>query len=220
MTVQTLSSVTLQTIENYRTAAIFAVDAYRVGSLRLIDAVNGGLVNSVYPRTSKVAPQLTKTVSQVRGDLSDIIVKGVGEVAARTDKVIELSSNTMADGVSKVAKFASSIDNPIVVNGLEAAVRFSLPGAQVARTVSAKVAKRADAMARVASGTKTSVKKAAATAKKSTTTAKRKVARKAAATKTTVRKAAVRKTAAPSKTIAATKKPRAKRQSTAAAAAA
>jgi len=184
MTVQTLSSVTLQTIENYRTAAIFAVDAYRLGSLRLIDAVNGGLVNSVYPRTSKLAPQLTKTVSQVRGDLSDIIVTGVGEVAARTDKAIKVSSDAMAGGVSKVAKYAATIDNPIVVNSLEAAVRISLPGAQVARTVSAKVAEGADALARVASGKKTSVKKAAATAKRATTTAKRKVVRKAVATKT------------------------------------
>ncbi|MCB2019368.1 MAG: hypothetical protein KDG44_01050 [Burkholderiaceae bacterium] len=212
MTVQTLSSVTLQTIENYRTAAIFAVDAYRLGSLRLIDAVNGGLVNSVYPRTSKLAPQLTKTVSQVRGDLSDIIVTGVGEVAARTDKAIKVSSDAMAGGVSKVAKYAATIDNPIVVNGLEAAVRISLPGAQVARTVSAKVAEGADALARVASGKKTSVKKAAATAKRATTTAKRKVVRKAAATKTAVRKAA-----APSKAVVAAKKPRAKRQAAAAA---
>jgi hypothetical protein len=212
MTVQTLSSVTLQTIENYRTAAIFAVDAYRLGSLRLIDAVNGGLVNSVYPRTSKLAPQLTKTVSQVRGDLSDIIVTGVGEVAARTDKAIKVSSDAMAGGVSKVAKYAATIDNPIVVNSLEAAVRISLPGAQVARTVSATVAEGADALARVASGKKTSVKKAAATAKRATTTAKRKVVRKAAATKTAVRKAA-----APSKAVAAAKKPRAKRQAAAAA---
>lgn len=217
MTVQTLSSVTLQTIDNYRTAANFAVDAYRVGSLRLIEAVNGGLDKSVYPRTSKVAPQLTKTVSQVRGDLSDIIVTGVGEVAARTDKVIEVSSNAMAGGVSKVAKYVATIDNPIVVNGLEAAVRFSLPGAQVARTVSAKVVEGADALARVASGKKTLVRKAAATAKKAATTAQRKVVRKTAATKTAVRKAAVRKTAAPSKAVASTKKPRAKRQAAAAA---
>ena len=127
MTVQTLSSVTLETIENYRQAATLAVDAYRAGSLRLIGAVNGG-IDSVYSRTGKVAPQLTKTVAQLRGDLSDIIVKGVGEVASRTDKVIEASSETAVVGVTKVAKFSARIDNPIVANGLEAAVRLSLPG--------------------------------------------------------------------------------------------
>lgn len=205
MSVQTLSSVTLETIENYRNAAMFAVNAYRVGSLRLIDAVNGGLDKNVYPRTSKVAPQLTKTVAQVRGDLSDIIVKGVGEVAVRTDKVIEVSSSAMAGGVTKVAEYAAAIDNPIVVNGLEAAVRISLPGAQVARTVSAKVAEGADKLARVAGGKKAAPKKAAATVKKAATATKRTVVRKAAATKTAVRKAVV-----------ATKATRAKRQAAAA----
>ena len=200
MTVQTLSSITLETIENYRSAASFAVDAYRAGSLRLIDAVNSGLDNNVYPRTSKIAPQWTKAVSQVRGDLSDIIVKGVGEVAARSDKAIELSSTTVADGVSKVAAYAAKIDNAIVVNGLEAAVRFTLPGAQVARTVSAKVAEGADKLARAASG-KGAVRKAAASAKKAAATTQRKLVRKAK----TVKTAASRKAAAPRKAVAAAK---------------
>ncbi|MEO8122702.1 MAG: hypothetical protein ABI633_01490 [Burkholderiales bacterium] len=216
MTTQTLSSVTLETIENYRNAAMFAVDAYRVGSLRLIDVVNSGIDN-VYSRTEKVAPQLTKTVAQFRGDLSDIIVKGVGEVASRSDKVIEVSSETAVVGVTKVAKFTAGIDNTMVVNGLEAAVRMSLPGAQVARTVSAKVAEGADALARAAGGKKNAVGKAVVRAKKSATTTKRKIVRKAAATKTAVS----RKAAAPRKVVAATKAKatRAKRRTTAAAAA-
>lgn len=198
MTIQTLSSVTLETIENYRNAAMFTVDAYRAGSLRLIDVVNNGIDN-VYSRTEKVAPQLTKTVAQFRGDLSDIIVKGVGEVASRTDKVIEASSDSAVVGVTKVAKFTAGIDNMIVVNGLEAAVRLSMPGAQVARTVSAKVAEGADALARVAGGKKkAAAKKPAVRAKK--VGAKRKVARKDAATKTVARKAA-----APRKAVAASK---------------
>lgn len=214
MTVQTLSSVTLETIENYRNAAAFAVDAYRVGTLRLIDVVNSGIDN-VYSRTEKVAPQLTKSVAQFRGDLSDIIVKGVGEVASRSGKVIEVSSETAVVGVTKVAKFAAGIDNAIVVSGIEAAVRMSLPGAQVARTVSAKVAEGADALARAAGGKKNVVGKAAARTKKATTTAKRKVVRKAAATKTAVS----RKVAAPRKAVAATKAKavRATRKATAAA---
>lgn len=214
MTVQTLSSVTLETIENYRNAAMFAVDAYRAGSLRLIDVVNSGIDN-VYSRTGKVAPQLTKSVAQFRGDLSDIIVKGVGEVAARSDKVIEVSSETAVAGVTKVAKFTAGIDNPVVTNGLEAAVRISLPGAQVVRTVSAKLAEGADALARVAAGKTNGVRRAGVQAKKAATTTKRKVVRKAAATKTAVS----RKAAAPRKAVAAKKAPatRAKRQAAAAA---
>jgi hypothetical protein len=213
MTVQTLSSVTLETIENYRNAAMYAVDAYRAGSLRLIDAVNSG-IDTVYSRTGKVAPQLTKTAAQLRGDLSDVIVKGVDEVVSRSDKMIEASSDAAVTGVTKVAKFASGIDNAIVVNGLEAAVRLSMPGAQVARTVSAKVAEGADALARAAGGKKGAVRKAAAGAKKAAATTQRKLVRKAKSAQTAVS----RKSAAPRKAVAATKAKaaRAKRQISAA----
>ena len=200
MTVQTLSSVTLDTIENYRNAAMFAVDAYRAGSLRLIDAVNGG-IDTVYSRTGKVAPQLTKTVAQLRGDLSDVIVKGVGEVAARSDKVIDASSEAAVVGVTKVTKFTAGIDNAIVVGGLETAARLSLPGAQVARTVSAKVAEGADKLARAAGSKKGAVRKVGASAKKAAATTQRKLVRKAK----TVQTAASRKAAAPRKAVAATK---------------
>ena len=63
--------------------------AFCAGSHRLIDAVNEGLINNVYTRTAKVAPQLTETLSQVRGNLSDIIVKGVDGVSSGTEKAIE-----------------------------------------------------------------------------------------------------------------------------------
>jgi len=209
MSVQTLSSVTLETIKNYRNAAFHTVDAYRAGSLRLIDAVNNG-IDSVYVQTAKVAPQLTKTVAQLRGDLSDVIVKGVGEVASRTDKVIEASSDTAAVGVDKVVRFTAGIDNAMVVNGIEVAVRLTMPGAQVARSVSAKVAEGAGALARAAKGRKPLA------ATKPVVRAKKAVAkRKAAVTKTVSRKtAATRKAAA---TVQA-KATRVKRQVAAAAA--
>jgi len=200
MKTQTLSNVTLQTIENYRNAATLAVDAYRVGSHRLINAVNEGLDKNLYSRTEKVAPQLTNTLSQFRGGLSDIIVKGVDGVSTGTEKAIEVSSSTATKGVTKVAEFAAGIDNRVAASGIEAVARFSLPGAQAALAVSAKVAEGADALSRVAG-----VKKAARvvrTAKKKAVGAKRVVVRKATTTKAAVsRKAA----AAPRRAAAATK---------------
>ncbi len=212
MKTQTLSNVTLQTIENYRNAATLAVDAYRAGSHRLIEAVNMGLEKNIYSRTSKVAPQLTNTLTQFRSGLSDIIVKGVDGVSTGTEKAIEVSSSTAVKGVTQVADFAAGIDNAMVVNGLEAAVRFSLPGAKAALAVSAKVAEGADALSRVAAGKTGKTGKAARavkTVKKSAVRAKRAVVRKGTATKAAVGRkvaAAERKVAAaPRKAMAATK---------------
>ncbi len=204
MKTQTLSNVTLQTIENYRNAAALAVDAYRAGSHRLIKAVNEGVEKNVYSRTVKVAPQLTNTLAQFRGELTDIIVKGVDGVSTGTEKAIEVSSSTASKGVSKVAEFAAGIDNRVALNGIEAVARFSLPGAQVALAVSAKVAEGADKLSRVAGVKKAKVVRTVKTAKRKAVSAKRAVVRKATATKAAVTR---KTTAAKRKAVAATKAP-------------
>lgn len=140
MRTQTLSHVTLQSIENYRTAAVETVAAYRVGSRRLVGVMNGALQNSVYPRTAMVAPRVTDRMDEVRGKVSDIVVKGIDQVAEGAEKAIELSSSTATSQLTKVAKFAAGIDNEIVANGLQAAARLTMPGAKVALLVSTRVA--------------------------------------------------------------------------------
>lgn len=200
MSIQTLSNVTLETIENYRNAAATAVDAYRVGSHRLIDAVNGSLDKNFYGRTEKVLPQLTSRLTQVRGNVSGIIVKGVDEFALRTGKAIELGSKRAAARIAKAAKYAAGLEARIVASSIDAAARLSMPGAQAALAVSARVAEGVDSLSRVAAGKKAKAVRVA-TVKKAVAGARRKVARKAAATKAT----AGRKMAAPRKAVAATK---------------
>jgi hypothetical protein len=150
MTTQTLSSVTLETLGNYRNAAARAVAAYHVGGKRLLGLVNGALQNSVYPRTAKIAPRATQRINEVRGNVSKIIVKGVDQVAQRTEQAIKFSSTAAAAQVSRLAHFAAGIDNEIVANGLHTASRLTLPGAKVALIVSSKIAQGANALANAA----------------------------------------------------------------------
>ena len=214
MTQATLSTVTLATIENYRHAASLAVKAYRTGSNRLIDAVNTSIEANVYSRTEKVAPQLTAKLAEVRTGLTDIMVKGIDSVSTGSDKAIEASSSTAAQGVAKVAKFAASIDNRVVANGIDAVVRLSMPGAQIAKTVSAKVAEGADTLSRVAAGKQAQPAHAVKAVKKAAVAAKRHVVRKAAATQKTVSKKAVavktQATAVAQKSVAGAKRKLAK----------
>ena len=183
MTTQTLNHVTLETLKNYQAAATQAVVAYRLGGHRLVGAVNGALANSVYPRTAKVAPRVTVRMDEVRGNVSDVALKGIDQVAERAEKAIELSSTTAAAQWTKAAAFVSGIDNEIVANGLQTAARLMLPGAKVALAVSSKVAEGADALVVAARP----ARKAAAPAKRSAAP----VARKAkTALKTEARRAA------------------------------
>ena len=180
MTTPTLSSVTLKTLENYRNAATQAVVAYRLGGKRLVRMVNGALQNSVYPRTAKLAPRATQRLDNVRGSVSEAIVKGVDQVAQRTEQAIEISSAKAAEQLFKFADYAAKVDNPAVANGLQTAARLSLPGAKVALVISGKLAQGAGALADAAGAAPVR-----SSAGKATLSAKRRaapVARKAHAT--------------------------------------
>lgn len=147
MTTQTLSTVTLQSLENYRAAASQAVVAYRLGGHSLVKVVNGALQNGVYPQTAKLAPRATDRLNDVRGNVSELVVKGIDQVAERAETVIEFGSSTAITQVKKVAEFTAGINNGFVANGLQAAARITLPGAKVALVLSTRVAEGATALA-------------------------------------------------------------------------
>jgi len=182
---QALNDVTLQTLGNYRTAATRAMVAYRLSSHRLVRAINDVLSDSIYPRTAHIAPRATVRMDEVRSGISDVLAKGIDEIADRTEKAIESSSNAAAAGLNKVSEFATRIDNPIVVNGLKSAARLALPGAEVARVLSTKIAQGAHALADAAGArpVRKAVRKAAANVKRKSAPVVRQakvVARKAA----------------------------------------
>jgi len=150
MTAQYLSHVTLETLENCRNAATQGVLAYRAGGRRLIGAVNGAFAQSVYPRTARLAPRATEFMNDVRGDVTQIVIKGLDRTATRAATAIEFGANTAGTQVNKLARFASKVDNAAVANGLQTAARLTMPGAKVALAISGKVAAGAMALADVA----------------------------------------------------------------------
>ncbi len=128
MSAQYLSHVTLETLENCRTAAARSVVACRSGGRRLLGAVNGALQRSVYPVTQ-------------------IVIKGLDQTAARAETAIEFGAYTAGTQVNKLARFASKVHNPAVANGLQTMARLTMPGAKVALAISGKVAAGAVAWA-------------------------------------------------------------------------
>ena len=147
MTTHHLSHVTLATLENYRNAAKQGVLAYRSGSRRLIGAVNGALEQRVYPRTAKLAPRATEIMNNVRGNVTQVVIQGVDQSAARATSAIEFGAATAGTQVHKLARFAAKVDSPVVANGLQTAARLTMPGAKVVLAISGKVAAGAVALA-------------------------------------------------------------------------
>ena len=197
MNKQTLSTVALETIDNYARAASLTVKAYRAGSSRLLEGVSHGLQTQVYSRSIKVAPNLTGAMVQLRDSLNEIIDGGVDKLSMRSERAISAGSKQARVGVSRMAGFASKIENPLLVRSLTTAARLSMPGARAARALSAGVVEGAGRLSILAGGSvslKTVKKTAVRTKRKVVTQVEAQVAaapRKVAAVKKSADEAVV-----------------------------
>ena len=151
-TPHSISSLTLAALANYRSAATQAVGAYRLGGHRLVGAVNAALDTTLAPQAAKFAPHAAERLQTLRGNFSQIVVKGIEQVALRTERAIEFSADSAVAQVAKVVDMAGRVDNPTVANGLQTAARLGLPGAKLALVVSSKVAQGASKLYDAAGG--------------------------------------------------------------------
>jgi hypothetical protein len=183
MNKQSLSIVTLEAIDNYARAASLTVKAYRAGSSRLLDGVSHGLQTQVYSRSVKVAPNLTGALTQLRDSLNEIIDGGVEKLSRGSEQAINAGTKKARVGVSRMAGFASKVENPLLARSLSTAARLSMPGARAARALSAGLVEGAGRLSLLAGVSPSKAKRAVV---------KSKPAASATAAVETVKKSAVR----------------------------
>lgn len=140
MTTSSLRAVTAQTVANYAQAAERAVGAYRVGGHRLIAA----LQRSVDLAAQNGPERLASALRRAGGNVGGLAGRGLDVVSRRTERAIEIGSTGMTRQLRRVADLVDGVDIPVVSNGLHAAARISLPGAQAALALSQRVAAGAD----------------------------------------------------------------------------
>ncbi|MFN0186788.1 MAG: hypothetical protein ACKVQR_23490 [Aquabacterium sp.] len=168
MNTQSLSRITMETMANYRTAAAQVVAASGAGSRRLVNAVDGALQSQVVPRTAKLAPRAGERLDGLRGNVNRVVVQGIDQAVERTEQAIAVSSDFAFAQVTRLTDLVADIDNQMLVGGLDAAARITLPAAQLALAVSSKIAEGATQLADVAGAhpVQAAVKKAAAGSKR------------------------------------------------------
>ncbi len=191
MTQPSLKRVTLQTLENYRVAAHQAVVAYRRGGHRLVGAVGSTVDAVVVPRAARVAPVAAVRLKSVRGQVTRTLDAGIDQIADGSERVIARGNKLAVAQVGRVAELAAGVDNALVANGLQSVARATLPGAQVALSLSTKVAEGATALAGAVGGRATPAPRAA---KAAPATRARKAAAKAPKAAAKAVKTAARKT--------------------------
>lgn len=177
MSQATLRDVTLKTVANYSRAAEFAVDCYRAGGQRLITAMQEGVERATERGSEYLVPRMVDAMRQASQQFGNFAGKGLDVISEQTERAIEFGKSGMSAQVERVASFTDQIDNRIVVNGLEAAVRFSMPGAKAALKLSERIAAKAEkAHDKVAEAKPVRRRKTKATATATATKAVRKAA--------------------------------------------
>lgn len=162
MTQVTLRAVTLKTADNYRHAAERAVGAYRAGGHRLVAVMQKGVDQAATRGAERFVPPLAAAMRRAGDSVGTLAVKGIDAVSDGTGRVIEFSATRFTNRVERLAEMAGGVDYPVVVTGLKAAVRFSLPAAQAALAVSERVAAGADKLETAVAGSRSSSVKTAA----------------------------------------------------------
>lgn len=194
MSQATLRDVTLKTVANYGHAAEQAIDTYRAGGQRLIAAMQQGVERATERGAGFLVPKFVAAVRQASKQFGTVAGKGLDAISWQTGRVVEFGKAGVTAQVERVASFTERFDNRIVVTGVEAAVRLSLPGAQAALKVSERVAANADRIHGSVVAEKPAKARAAKPAK-----AKKAVKKAVATVKRAPRKAAVE--AAPVKAV-------------------
>jgi hypothetical protein len=162
MTQASLRTVTLKTVANYHHAAEHAVGAYRLGGHRLIAVMRQSVDIAARRGAERFAPRLAAAIQRAGDSVGSLVVKGIDAVSHGTTRVLTIGTDGVRSQVERVAVMAGGVDYPVVVSGLQAAARFSLPGAQAALALSERVAAGAAKLETVAAGPRSTRAKAAA----------------------------------------------------------
>lgn len=178
MTQESLRSVTLATVANTARAAENAVGAYRVGGHRLVSVVRSRVTHPAADRAEPYAPRLVAALRTGATQMGDLTLQGLDTISDRTGQFIDAASNAVTKQVKALARVANDVDNRLLANGLDAAARAALPGAQIVLNVSERIADGTDQLQTLAAGSLKSPR-TKATAKVST--AARKTAARAKA---------------------------------------
>jgi hypothetical protein len=202
MSRKNLSSVATAVIESYGNTAINMINAYRVGSERVIGFVDQRFEAAVNTGAVRLSDELRTNLIDTEKRISGYYAKGLQVGTERAETVVSTAVELANKGVAGIAANAERFDQATKLGALEMLNRVALPAATAMSGVVVRIEEGSSQLAKKVAG-KPAIVKAATRKAKTVKTAVAKSVKKAATTK----KAVVRKTTAVArKSSAAVKK--------------
>ncbi|CAN5313225.1 hypothetical protein BH11PSE9_BH11PSE9_05370 [soil metagenome] len=153
MSTQTLSAVSLETIGHYSNAAKAIVGAYRTGTTRLLQGLEGRLATGLNNERVTMSESLKNSLLAVEQQITSLIHGSIEGAASVAERAIEAAANAAATSVNTAAAAGSQVQTSLPGNSAEAIVTMNMPAAQLSRDVAARLAEVAQKVSeRVAAG--------------------------------------------------------------------
>ena len=153
MSTPSLSAVSLETINRYASAAKSIVGAYRTGTTRALQGLEGRLVGGLNSERLQISAALKSSLLAAEQQIASLVHGGVEAAAAAYTRAIDTAATAATTSVSSVAAAGSQLQNRLPGNTAEALITLQIPGAQLSRDLAERVAEAAQQVAdRVATG--------------------------------------------------------------------
>lgn len=154
MSTSSLSAVSLETINLYASAAKSIVGAYRTGTTRALQGLEGRLAGGLNSESLRISAALKSSLLAVEQQIASLVHGGVEAVATAYTRAIDTAATAATTGVSSVAAAGAQLKNSLPGNTAEALITLQIPGAQLSRDLAERVAEAAQQVVdRVATGT-------------------------------------------------------------------
>ena len=153
MSTQALSAVSLETINLYANAAKAIVGAYRTGTTRALQGLEGRLSSGLNSESVQISESLESSLLAAEQQIASLVYGGVEGAVAAAERAIEAAATAATTGVKSVAAAGLQLQDSLPGSTAKALITLQMPGAQLSRDVAARVADAAQQVAdRVAAG--------------------------------------------------------------------
>lgn len=153
MSTHSLSAVSLETINLYANAAKTIVGAYRAGTTRTLQGLEGRLSGGLNSERVQISESLKTSLLAAEQQIASLVQGSIEAAATAYERAIEAAATAATTGVNSVAAAGSQLQDSLPGNTAEALITLQMPGAQLSRDVAARVAEAAQQVAeRVAEG--------------------------------------------------------------------
>lgn len=171
MSTQTLNGVAIDALSQYRLAGKHLVEAYRLGTRRIVGQINDRYASALTTRSLPLVSEAIKaSLIDAQRQISGLVDSGVAMASDRADQAIDWLANGAADGIKRVADTSARIEAAFASPAVEQVRKLNLPVAQMSLALAERLADGSKRLAeRVATVAVVEAEAAAAPAAKSRT---------------------------------------------------